>query len=73
MKIKEAEQALKNNALVVYQDTLCSVVSVDYDHNRVMISEDEREKFGEFISRYVDPEQLMIAKVKELVEDDQLT
>ncbi|MBB1109466.1 MULTISPECIES: hypothetical protein [Limosilactobacillus] len=58
MKMKEAEWALKNNTLVLYQDTLCSVVSVDYDHNRVMISEEEREKFGEFVSRYVDPEQL---------------
>ncbi|MCT3188637.1 hypothetical protein [Limosilactobacillus reuteri] len=58
MKMEEAEQALKNNILVLYQDTLCSVVSVDYDHSRVMISEDEREKFGEFVSRYVDPEQL---------------
>lgn len=58
MKMEEAEQALKNNTLVLYQDTLYSVVSVDYDHSRVMISEDEREKFGEFVSRYVDPEQL---------------
>lgn len=58
MKMKEAEVALKNNFLVLYQDTLCSVVDIDHDRNRVMISEDEREKFGEFVSRYVDPEQL---------------
>ncbi|MBM6812206.1 hypothetical protein [Limosilactobacillus reuteri] len=64
MKMKEAEQALKNNTLVLYQDTLCSVVSVDYDHSRVMISEDEREKFGEFVSRYVDPEQIELVKGK---------
>ncbi|WP_085719542.1 hypothetical protein [Limosilactobacillus reuteri] len=64
MKMEEAEQALKNNTLVLCQDTLCSVVSVDYDHNRVMISEDEREKFGEFVSRYVDPEQIELVKGK---------
>lgn len=58
MNMKEAECAYRNNALVLYQDALCSVTGIDYAHNQVMIREDEREKFGEFVSRYVNPEQI---------------
>ena len=67
MKMHEAELAYKNDRLVLYQDALCSVTGIDYEYNRVMIREGEREKFGEFISRYVIPEQIEL--VEETIND----
>ena len=59
MNLNEAEKICKESGLVLYQDEVCVIVSIDRKHNRVLIEKGEYEGPGEeLVCRLVDPEQL---------------